>query len=122
MNKYLLIVFLLFTSSHFAQTLSKTSILYESKNQVVLNNGKKYTKLVETPFYEIKDTAIKKHIQVADHLLRLNRIFILKTGSEYVELIEWVKEKMSFYEYRELSDSQMGINYLLDSEMLIETD
>jgi len=93
----------------FGQTLSKTSILYENKNQIVLNNGKNYEKLIETPFYEVKDKSIKNYIEIEDHLFRLNRVFVLKTNNENIQLIEWVKEKMSFYKYHVLTDAQVGL-------------
>ncbi|WP_106793726.1 hypothetical protein [Aquimarina sp. Aq78] len=116
MKKLLLLVFLFISLQNYAQSLSKTRIIYEHKDQIVMNNGKRYKILVNKPFYSVSDTTIKKYKQYANHhLLRLNRVLILSNDEEYIELIEWVKEDMKLYESRELSDFNLKENNISDS-------
>ncbi len=100
MKRLLFLLFILSTISNYGQSLSKTSIIYESKGQIVMNNGKQYELIEEKPFYEVNDYTIKKHLQVNDDLLRLNRVLILKNDNKMVTLVEWLKEDFRYYEYR----------------------
>ncbi|MEW7291846.1 hypothetical protein [Aquimarina sp. 2304DJ70-9] len=118
MNKYLLLIFTLFSIVQYGQSLSKTSILYESKDLVVMNNGKSYQILDEKPFFEISDTTIEKYIQIEDHLLRLNRIMMLRNENEYSELIEWLKDDFKFYKSRVIIDYDNKGNNVSDSNTL----
>ncbi len=104
MTKYLFLIFTLFSIAQYGQSLSKTSIIYEFEDQVIMNNGKHYQTLVEKPFFEISDTTIQRYIQLEDHVLRLNRVLVLKNESEYTELIEWVKDDFRFYKSRAIID------------------
>ncbi|WP_034237770.1 hypothetical protein [Aquimarina atlantica] len=116
MKKLLLLVFLFISLHNYAQSLSKTRIIYEHKDQIVMNNGKQYKILVDKPFYSVSDTTIKKYKQYANHhLLRLNRVLILSNDEEYIQLIEWVKEEMKLYESRELSDLNLEKNNISGS-------
>ena len=114
MNKLLLLIFLLISIQDYAQSLSKTSIIYERKNQVVMNNGKHYQILVDKPFYEIADNTIKRYIHVGDHTLMLNRVLVIRNDNEYNELIEWIKEDLRFYESREIINFTTIDNYILE--------
>ena len=60
-----------FSAVHYGQSLSKTQILYESKGQIVMNNGKQYEILSEKAFYEVSDASIEPHKQVADDLITI---------------------------------------------------
>ncbi len=118
MKKYVLIILILLSAPHYAQSLSKTSIIFEAKQQVVLNNGKPYQILIEKPFYEISDTTIQRHKQVGDNLLRLNRVLILKNENEHIKLIEWLKEGIRFYQSKEIIDYDFEIKKFSDSNRL----
>ncbi|GAA4278911.1 hypothetical protein [Aquimarina mytili] len=118
MKKYLLIVFILFSAPHYGQSLSKTSIIYEAKQQVVMNNGKSYQILIEKPFYEIADTTIQRHKQIGDDLLRLNRILILKNNNEHIKLIEWSKERIRFYQSKEIIDFDFEMKNFSGANMI----
>ncbi len=107
MKIVLLIVFLCITINNYAQSLSKNNIIYERKDQIVLNNGKQYQILVEKPFYKVADTSIKKFVQVVNDLLRLNRVLILHNNDEYIELVEWIKGDIRLYQLRELANANL---------------
>ncbi len=122
MKKCLFLLFLLFSTIQYGQSVSKTHIIYEYKDQIIMDNGKQFQILTETPFYEVSDTTIDKFIQIGDHVLSLNRILTIKSDNdEYLELIEWSTDDMKFYEYREIgnfnpkesniSNSQLPIKY-----------
>lgn len=115
MKRILLIVFLSLTVNNYAQSLSKTNIIYERKDQIVLNNGKQYQILVDKPFYQVSDISIQKYKQVQNDLLRLNRVLILRNNDEYIELIEWVKEDLKLYQSIELVDANLKEKILSDS-------
>lgn len=87
-----------------AQSLSKTYIIYEHKDLIVLNDGKQYQIVHDKPFYEVYDTTIQPYIESSGHLLRLNRVITLKSKNKYLELIEWVKESnLKLYKSRKLN-------------------
>ncbi|WP_103068511.1 hypothetical protein [Aquimarina sediminis] len=114
--KRLLLIFCLFTVvNNYSQSLSKTNIIYERKDQIVLNDGRQYEILVNKPFYLVSDTSIKKYKQVSDHVFRLNRVLILRGDNKYTELIEWVKEDMKLYESREPINQGLDKNVISDS-------
>lgn len=83
--------------------LSKTNIIYESKKTVVLNNGKEYQIIKETPLYAVSDTTIPLRYKIKDKILILNRVILVKKADTSKELIEWTKGKMLFYELREVN-------------------
>ncbi|MHA7057292.1 hypothetical protein ACWGOQ_0008750 [Aquimarina sp. M1] len=104
--KSILFSFLFIISvSGYAQSLSKTSIIYESKKSVVMNNGKEYRILKETPLYAVTDTTIPLRYTFKDKTLILNRVLLVTEKDQQKELIEWVKGKMTFYKLRESKDS-----------------
>ncbi|WP_147406224.1 hypothetical protein [Aquimarina sp. BL5] len=101
MKSILFSFFLMLVISGYGQALSKTNIIFESKKIVVMNNGKEYKILKETPLYAITDTTIPLRYTFEDKTLILNRVLLVKEKNEKKELIEWVKGKMTFYELRE---------------------
>ena len=117
MNKFLLSLFIIFSITSYGQSLSKTHVIYESKDQIVLNNGLQYKILVDKPFFEVTDPTVEKNIQVVEHTLRLNRVLILQSDNEYKELIEWTKGNMKFYESRELVRFNLEGNNISDSQL-----
>ncbi len=107
MKKLLLLILLCVIVKSNAQSLSKTYIIYERKDQIVLNNGKQYQILYNKPFYEVSDNTIEPYREFNGHVLRLNRVLTLKGKNEYLELIEWVKEKnIKLYRRRKISNEQ----------------
>lgn len=112
MKKLLLFFFLMLWLQNYAQSLSKTSIIYERKDQVVMNNGRQYQVLVTKPFYEINDTSIQKYLDKDEHVLMLNRVLVLKNDDEYKEVIEWVKESLKFYVSRDIINFKSVDNYI----------
>ncbi len=118
MKRIVFLIFLFAAINNYAQALSKTHIIFESKDQIIMNNGKQYQKLVEKPYYEISDETIQKHKQVVHHVLKLNRILILRSDNEYTQVVEWLKENMRFYEYIEMADFNLEQNNISDSREL----
>ncbi|WP_109300677.1 hypothetical protein [Aquimarina sp. AU474] len=114
MKRILLLVFLCISANNYAQSLSKTKVIYERKDQIVLNNGLQYQILAEKPFYEISDSSIKKHLTIADHVLMLNRILVIRRDNEYKELIEWVEKDTRFYDSRDITEFKSIENYVSD--------
>ncbi|MCK8520543.1 hypothetical protein M0D21_03125 [Aquimarina sp. D1M17] len=112
MKKLLLFFFLMLWLQNYAQSLSKTSIIYEHKDQVVMNNGRQYQILVTKPFYEVNDTSIQKYLDKGEHVLMLNRVLVLKNDDEYKEVIEWVKEGLKFYVSRDIINFKSIDNYI----------
>lgn len=102
MKKILLLIFLFLSSHNYAQSLSKTKIIYERKDNIIMNDGKNYEIVVNKPFYSVRDSTIPRHKQVSDHVFRLNRVLILRNEDTYIELIEWVKENMKTYQSKKL--------------------
>lgn len=100
MKKLLLILFIAVYGVSYAQNLSREHIIYEHKDQVVMNNGQQYKVVSNKFFYEINDQTIFQYKRVFDHVLRLNRVLILQSKTEQVQLIEWIKNDVKFYEYR----------------------
>lgn len=115
MKRILLLVFLFITFANYAQSLSKTQILYERKDQIVMNDGRQYQVLVNKPFYAVSDAKIERYKQVADHVFRLNRVLILRNDDTYIELIEWVKENMKLYQTRQPVDFDINEIDISDS-------
>ncbi len=111
--KRILLSFFLFTSlTIFGQSLSKTHIIYESKDQIIMNNGKQYQILAETNFYDTADSSIKQHIKVLGHVLFLNRVLILKSDEEFIKIVEWSEDDVTFYEYPEVLDFKIEENQI----------
>ncbi|WP_299253339.1 hypothetical protein [uncultured Aquimarina sp.] len=106
MKSILFSFFLMFTIFGYGQALSKTKIIFESKKVVVMNNGKEYKILKETPLYAVTDTSIPLRYIIKNKTLILNRVLLVKEADEKKELIEWIKGKMTFYELRESKDSE----------------
>lgn len=101
MRSIILLVALAIGMSGYGQVLSKTNIIFESNKSVVLNNGKEYKILKETPLYAISDTIIPLRYKVKETILILNRILLIKEKDEPKELIEYIKGKKFYYELRE---------------------
>ncbi|MBW1298155.1 hypothetical protein [Aquimarina litoralis] len=106
MKSKLLLVFLALGISGYGQVLSKTNIIFESNKTIVMNNGKEYKILKETPLYAISDTTIPLRHKVKENTLILNRVLLIKEKDEQKELIEWIKGKMIFYELRSSKNSK----------------
>ena len=100
----LLTIFLFISIYSFSQILTKERIIYEYKDQLVMNDGAHYKILVSRPFYEISDTSIPQHKILTDHVLRLNRVLVLRSDEKYAQLIEWIKDSMRYYEFRSLDN------------------
>ncbi|GAA4274225.1 hypothetical protein GCM10022258_35210 [Aquimarina gracilis] len=81
------------------QSLSKTHIIYESKDQIIMNNGKQYQILAETHFDKNSDSSISQQKEMLGHVLSLNRILVLKNDEESIKLVEWSNDNIKFYEY-----------------------
>lgn len=120
MKRILLSLSLLMSICNYAQSLSKTHIIYESKDQIIMNNGKQYQILAKTDFYEVSDSSAKQHIEVLDYTLSLSRILVLKSNDEFIKLVEWSDEDVKFYEYPEVIDFKLEedqiANYLLSTK------
>ncbi len=98
--KRTLLSFLLFTSfTVFGQSLSKTHIIYESKNQIIMNDGKQYELVTQTRFEENVDKYVPQQRNILGHVLRLNRILEIKNDTKSMKLAEWSNEAVKFYEY-----------------------
>ncbi|TYP75178.1 hypothetical protein [Aquimarina intermedia] len=99
MMKKLLILLLLLPAIQFAQCLSDTKVIYEYRDQIILNDGLAYKVVEEKHFYQISDPSIAQHQEVGDLVLRLNRVLIL--WSEELDktkrLIEWVRPSQTYY-------------------------
>ncbi|WP_298539671.1 hypothetical protein [uncultured Aquimarina sp.] len=106
MKSILFSFFLILAISGYGQALSKTNIIFESKKAVVMNDGKEYKILKETPLYAVTDTSIPLRYNFEDKTLILNRVLLVKENEEKKELIEWIKGKMTFYELRPSKDSE----------------
>ncbi len=115
MKRVLLLVFLCISVSNYAQSLSKTSVLYERKDQIVLNDGLQYRILGEKPFYQITDSSIQKYLTVSDDVLMLNRILVIRRGNQFIELIEWIKEDLRFYDSRDIINFTSIENYVINT-------
>ena len=109
MKKLLLFILLCsIVEIHAQEVVSKTHIIYERKDQVVLNDGKQYQIVLNQPFYEVSDNTIAPYKESNGHVLRLNRILRLKDkDGVYIELIEWVKEEhIKLYLLRDVGKEQ----------------
>ncbi|MGY3794770.1 hypothetical protein [uncultured Aquimarina sp.] len=106
MRSILLLVALAIGISGYGQVLSKTNIIFESNKTVVLNNGKEYKILKETPLYAISDTSIPLKHTVKEKTLILNRVLLIQEKDEPKELIEYIKGKMFFYELRDTKSTE----------------
>ncbi|RZS90643.1 hypothetical protein [Aquimarina brevivitae] len=102
MNKLLLIILVCTSTLSYSQILSEDKVLYEHKNQIVLQDGRPYEILTNKPFYDINDPTIPQHKMLTDHVLRLNRVLVLRSEGKYAELIEYIKEDFKYYEVRDL--------------------
>ncbi|MDY8136261.1 hypothetical protein [Aquimarina sp. 2201CG5-10] len=107
MRKITLLVLILFSIKQYGQCLSKVQIIYEYKDIIVLNNGKQYQVTGQIPFYEIKDTSILRFRKVDGNIMSLNRILKIQNDKdkEYRELIEWTKDKVTFYQFKQSKSS-----------------
>ncbi|MDH7446539.1 hypothetical protein [Aquimarina sp. 2201CG14-23] len=104
MKSILFSFFMMIAISSYGQVLSKTNIIFESKDSIVMNDGKKYKIIKETPLYAVADTTIKLRYSFKDKTLILNRVLLIKEKDKPKQLIEWVKGKMIYYEYRALKN------------------
>lgn len=100
----LFILFLFFSFYSFSQILTKERIIYEYKDQLVMNDGISYKILTNKPFYEVSDLSIPQHKTIKDHVLRLNRVLVLRSDLKYAQLIEWIKDNMRYYEFMPLDN------------------
>ena len=115
MNRILLIIVLCYSIPTCAQSLSKTDIIYERKDQVVLNTGKSYQIVNEKAFYEVTDISIKRFITVQNDDLMLNRVLVIRGGDEYIEIIEWTKNTLRYYESRNIIKYTNEHDYVSDT-------
>jgi len=110
MIKSLLLIFILFSYANYGQCLSDIKIVFENEDVIVLNNGKEYKIAEQKPFNEVKDTSIKKTNEVANLVLNFNRLILIKGNGELTKLIEWKLDNYTFYERRELLNTNSGKN------------
>ncbi|MFC5045360.1 hypothetical protein ACFSTE_17625 [Aquimarina hainanensis] len=121
MKKILLVLILFSTLSHYGQTLSETHIIYGYKNIIIMDNGQKFTIVNETPFYEVHDNSIPQLYELQDHVLRLNRVIVMRDDEgTYKKLIEWVKHQMTFYELRKIDSSLYKENKITNLDSMME--
>ncbi len=109
MKSILFSFFLLLTVSGYSQVLSKINIIYEYRDTLVMNDGTKYKIIEKTPLYAVTDTTIQLKYTVNDKTLILNRVLLVEEKEKeknQMELIEWVKGKMVFYQLRESKNSE----------------
>ena len=85
----------------YGQVLSETSIIFESKKSIILNNGSEYKLVKETPLESaVLDFTIPiTHVE-AEKTLVLNRVLLIKKEEQEQELIEWITGPMKFYKLR----------------------
>ncbi|WP_025739859.1 hypothetical protein [Aquimarina pacifica] len=107
MKGKLLLLLLFFCFNSFAQSDSDIKIIYEYKDQIILNNGKTYKVLSDKPFYAVYDNSIQVYQEIDEHILRLNRVLILDSDNTKVKLIEWVKKEMRMYKLSEVQDTDL---------------
>jgi len=105
----LLSVFLLISFCQYGQTLSKTKIIYQHKSDIILNDGNAYEIVKESYPFELNQNHATDNfnLQIDKHKLYINKVILLKTKSKknkYVELIEWTKDKMIFYQRRSVAN------------------
>ncbi len=110
MKRIILLVLLFITINTFGQSLSKTHIIYESTDQIVMSNGKQYQVLSETDFHKVSNQSIKKQKKVLGHVLSLHRVLVIKSNAELIKLVEWSKDHLKFYEYHEVLDHNLEEN------------
>jgi len=65
------------------------------------NSGKEYKVVEKIPLYAVTDTTIPLRYTFNDKTLILNRVLVVKGKGKQKKLIEWIKGKMVFYEFRE---------------------
>ncbi len=105
MKRILLFFWLCIGFNIYAQSDSEIEIIYEYKNQMILNDGKTYKVLSNKPFYAVYDNSIQVYQEVDEHILRLNRVLLLSYDDDKkIKLIEWVKKEMRLYERRDVRD------------------
>ncbi|WP_378187967.1 hypothetical protein ACE939_06080 [Aquimarina sp. W85] len=99
MKKLLLLTLLLLPITNFAQCLSETQVIYQYKDQLILNDGLTYKVLDEKQFYQVSDPSIAQHQEVGDLVLRLNRVLIIWSDElgKKKQLIEWVRPSQTYY-------------------------
>lgn len=110
MKIHLLTFFIFFSLYSFGQVLTKESIIYEYKDQLVISDSTHYKTLVRRTFYEVTDSTIPQHKEYQDHVLRINRELMVRSDEKYAQLIEWVKEKIKYYEFRYLDNYKSDTN------------
>jgi len=114
MKKAIFIFFLssMIYNTSVAQSLSQTRIVYESQDEIVMNNGDQYDILATTDFQKDAEKPAKSGLQIFDHTLTLNRVLVIKNNQNFKKLVEWSKGTVRFYEYREALDFKLEENEL----------
>jgi len=84
----------------YGQVLSETSIIFESKKSIILNNGSEYTLIKETPLESVMDLTIPIMHLEEERTLVLNRVLLIKKEEQEQELIEWITRIIKFYKLR----------------------
>lgn len=112
--KKLLLILLFIPFVQFAQCLSETKVIYEYRDQLILNDGLTYKVLEEKQFYQISDPSIAQHQQVGDLTLRLNRVLIIWSEEldKTKQLIEWVRPSQTYYHSSEVKEDMAIANKL----------
>jgi len=104
----LLSVFLLISFCQYGQTISKTKIIYQHENDIILNDGHAYEIVKESYPFELNQnhSADNFNLQIDNHKLYINKVILLKNKNKnkYVELIEWTKGEMIFYQKRRVAN------------------
>lgn len=91
----------LFSISIFCQSTGSINVIYESNDEIVMNTGKKYLIIKDTPYYAVADTTIRLQQKINGQIFRLNRVLELENGEEKKQLIELIKQNKLVYKYRE---------------------
>lgn len=108
--KYLLYTFILFSYIANGQCLSDIKIVFENENVIVLNNGKEYKISEQKTFNLVQDPTIKKTNKVDNIVLKFNRLILIKGNGELTKILEWKKDTFTYYERRELLNTNLGKN------------
>ncbi|TPN89093.1 hypothetical protein [Aquimarina algicola] len=107
MRAYFYFIFLLGYVSLNAQSASRTHVIYESKDQIVINNGESYQIVDQKPFFEVHDATIRQYKNFKNYTLRLNRVVIVKNQKNDLQkqLVEWQQDNFKYYELRDIATS-----------------
>lgn len=119
MKKIILLLFIAFPALSQAQKATKTQIIYEAKDVLVLNNGGRYEIILEQPFYHVNDPEIVHYKELDNQVtLKLNRILILRNKKGFKKLVEWSGNTIKYHELSHISGSQVKERFQNDLETI----